>query len=226
MSGVAIAPFPACALQARRTTLLLGDGSGPTRRRSETGQRQTPRADETSGMTSLLIVTGPPGAGKSSVARLVADAVTTSALIEGDAFFGFLASGAIAPWLPASHDQNAVVTRAAGCAAGEFARGGLTTVFDGVIGPWFLDAFARAAGLDALDYAVLLPPVEVCQHRVATRQGHGFTDQDATAQMHRHFALADIADRHVITDPNASATEIAARVRVAQQQGELRYTVP
>lgn len=164
--------------------------------------------------------------GKSSVARLVADASPRSALIEGDAFFAFLANGAFAPWLPESQEQNTVVTRTAGRASGEFARGGFTTVYDGVVGPWFLDVFANAAGLAVLDYVVLLPPVEVCQHRVATRHGHGFTDQDATVQMHRQFTLTDIADQHVNTDPHATATEIAATIRAAQQRGELRYTVP
>ncbi len=50
----------------------------------------------------LLIVTGPPGAGKSTVSRRLADGYESSVLVEGDAFFGFLASGAIQPWLPAS----------------------------------------------------------------------------------------------------------------------------
>jgi cytidylate kinase len=73
---------------------------------------------------SLLVITGPPGAGKSSVARILADAAKHSVLIEGDAFFGFLASGAIEPWLPASNDQNTIVTKAAASAAGAFATGG------------------------------------------------------------------------------------------------------
>jgi len=45
-------------------------------------------------MPPLLVVTGPPGAGKSTVARLVTDRFEPSALVEGDAFFAFLARGA------------------------------------------------------------------------------------------------------------------------------------
>jgi energy-coupling factor transporter ATP-binding protein EcfA2 len=71
-------------------------------------------------MGSLLIVTGPPGAGKSTVAKLLADSMPRSVLVEGDAFFGFLANGAIDPWLPESHEQNTVVTKAAGKATGEW----------------------------------------------------------------------------------------------------------
>jgi hypothetical protein len=86
-------------------------------------------------MGTLLVVTGPPVAGKSTVACMVADTAEHSVLVEGDALFGFLASGAIEPWLPDSHAQNEVVTRAAAAAAGHFAGGGFTTFYDGVVGP-------------------------------------------------------------------------------------------
>lgn len=116
-------------------------------------------------MGSLLVVTGPPGAGKSTVSHVLVDAAERSVLVEGDAFFGFLGRGAIEPWLPESNDQNTVVTRAAASAAGYFADGGFTTVFDGVVGPWFLPTFAAATALDRLDYITLLPPVEICVGR-------------------------------------------------------------
>jgi hypothetical protein len=89
-------------------------------------------------MGSLVVVTGPPGAGKSTVAQVLARAAEHSVLVEGDAFFGFLARGAVDPWLPESHDQNTVATRAAAAAAGVFALGGYATIYDGVVGPWFL----------------------------------------------------------------------------------------
>jgi len=48
-------------------------------------------------MGSLLVITGPPGAGKSTVARILAERVEPSVLVEGDSFFAFLARGAIPP---------------------------------------------------------------------------------------------------------------------------------
>lgn len=84
-------------------------------------------------------MTGPPGAGKSTVAQAIIDSLGVSegptALVEGDAFFAFLAGGAIDPWLPESHRQNTVVTETMALAAGRFASAEFITIFDGVLGP-------------------------------------------------------------------------------------------
>lgn len=175
------------------------------------------------------MISGPPGAGKSTVARVVAEASSPSVLVEGDAFFGFLASGAIEPWRPESHAQNTVVTEVAGGAAGRFALGGFHTVYDGILGPWFLDTFAEATGTDdRLDYAILLPPLERCLERVRSRIGHEFTDEDATIHMHAQFADAvgadGVAARHVITSDLETAADVAVEVLARQASGELRVT--
>ena len=176
-----------------------------------------------SSMAFLVVITGPPGAGKSTVAGLLAAEFDTSALVEGDAFFAFLAGGAIEPWLPAAHRQNEVVIRAAAAAAGRFVAGGYSTVYDGILGPWFLADFAAATALDHLHYAVLLPSVERCVAQVAGRTGHGFTDEAATRHMHRDFAAADIEQRHVLADSPGPAGETAAEVLRRIRNGTLRY---
>ena len=49
-------------------------------------------------MTELIVVAGPPGAGKSTVARILADGFERSALVVGDDFFAFVRQGYIDPW--------------------------------------------------------------------------------------------------------------------------------
>ena len=173
----------------------------------------------------LLIVTGPPGAGKSTVSRRLADGYESSVLVEGDAVFGFLASGAIEPWLPASSAQNEIVTEAAAACAGRFARGDYATVYDGVVGPWFLPTFARACGLATVDYVVLMPSVERCLQGVRTRLNHVFSDEDATRKMHQEFADAEVDDRHVLNDPPGDIDAVVAMIRSARERGDLAYCV-
>lgn len=165
-------------------------------------------------MPDLVVVTGPPGAGKSTVAAVLVDGFAHSALVPGDAFFGFLARGAVAPWLAEADDQNAVVTRAAAGAAGRLATT-MTVVYDGVVGPWFLPTFAQAAVLPdvRLHYVVLLPALEVCLERVRTRVGHGFTDDAASRHMYREFSDAALDAQHLLANPPADPTRCAARTR-------------
>lgn len=167
------------------------------------------------------MVTGSPGAGKSTVAPLVADQFERSALVDGDTFFAFLCAGAFDPWLVGAHAQNEVVTDAAAAATSAFVAGGYDTVYDGVVGPWFLPAFARRLSVTEHDYVVLLPPVEVCVARVASRVGHGFCDEAAARSMHEQFVAHRPADRHVIDDGSLSAAAIADMIVDRRRRGLL-----
>ena len=165
-------------------------------------------------MGSLLIITGPPGAGKSTVAKLVADAFDPSVLVQGDVFFEFLAQGAVPPWLPESQAQNTIVTEATAAAVGCFVRGDYTTVFDGIVGPWFLPTFIAAAGLDTIQYVILFPSLDVCLNHIRSRVGHGLRDEAAATKMHEEFAtsLNGIDPRHVLHDPMPTASQVANHI--------------
>jgi predicted ABC-type ATPase len=173
-------------------------------------------------MGSLLVVTGPPGAGKSTVSRLIADRYVSSVLVEGDAFFAFLRAGAIEPWLPESHQQNGVVTDAAAASTASFVAGGYDTVYDGVMGPWFLPAFARRLGLAEFDYVVLFPSFEECVERVRARVGHGFSDEAAARSMHEQFAADRPSSGQVIEGDRLDSQGMAHEVLRRRATGDLR----
>lgn len=140
-------------------------------------------------MGSLLVVTGPPGSGKSTTAAILAERMTPSALVDGDEFFRFLRNGRFDPWEPESSTQNELVTSIQAASADRYRAAGYHTVFDGVLGPWFLDRFA-AEITGPFDYAVLLPPLDTCLERIDARIGHGFGDLAATRSLHAQFTDA------------------------------------
>jgi cytidylate kinase len=174
-------------------------------------------------MPTLLVIAGPPGAGKTTISSLVSARLSPSVLLRGDAFFRFLDQGAQKPWLPEADEQNRTVIRASGAAAGQYTRGGYDVVFDGVVGPWFLPTFCRATGLDALHYAVLLPPVERCVRNVTTREGNQ-DDEPSTRHMHEQFDRADIATRHVINEPERTPEEVATGILARYRRGDFAYS--
>ena len=163
------------------------------------------------GVADLIVVTGPPGSGKSTVAPLLSRMFTASAVVAGDDFFSFIDQGYLQPWTAEADQQNETVAEAAAAAAGRLSIGGYTVVYDGLLAPGFLERFRVATGLSSLHYAVLLPPEQHCVDRVRSRAGHGFTDLPATRQMYRDFAEADLAPNHLITstaDPAHLASTI------------------
>jgi hypothetical protein len=62
-----------------------------------------------------------------------------------------------------------------------------------------------------MHYVMHLPPEATCLERVASRVGHGFTDQAAASHMYQEFARAAVEPRYVLADtgiPEALATNI------------------
>jgi energy-coupling factor transporter ATP-binding protein EcfA2 len=182
----------------------------------------TVRCEKISAVGDVTVVTGPPGAGKSTVAEQLAGLLHPSALVRGDDFFAFLRTGAIRPWLPEAHVHNTAVVEAAAAATGRLA-GYCDVVYDGVLGPWFLDTFLAAARVEQLHYVVLQPPLEQCLERVRNRQGHGFTDLDAATQMWHSFQQAHVDPRHVLDDHGRQPSDIANELVERLAAGTVRY---
>lgn len=122
--------------------------------------------------------------------------------------------------------QNRIILTSAGRAAGSFVSGGCTAIYDGIVGPWSLPVFTQATGLHQLHYAVLLPTLQQCLHRVATRQGHGFQDPAAAAHMHAQFTQAAIPSRHVLTDMPERPSDVANVLLQRFTDGSLLYPRP
>lgn len=165
----------------------------------------------------VTVVTGPPGAGKTTVARLLVDGPTPSVHLHADDFWTWIRPHAIPAYSPQAHQQNSIIMGVIVEAAFGFARGGYHVVLDGVVGPWFVDQFVQAArAFDiGMRYVVLRPSEDTTVQR-AVERGHGsLTDPNAVRAMYDQFRELGPYEKHVIDSTGLSSTVTAALVRRA-----------
>jgi hypothetical protein len=180
-------------------------------------------------LAPVLLLTGSPGCGKTTVAPLVADRHQPSVCLDLDWFFAKVRRGFIEPWRGEAHAQNRVILSAAAEAVATFAEGGYFTVAEGILYPFMLDLFAEACAPHgiSLNYAVLRAPIGVVQLRVQGRRSEpehsgALADASVVDDLWAQFESHGVEERHRVDSGERTPAAIAAEIDSRLGAGEFR----
>jgi tRNA uridine 5-carbamoylmethylation protein Kti12 len=173
---------------------------------------------------TVLLLTGPPGSGKTTVGRIVAARYDRSVHLEADRFFSSVVGGYVDPWDPAAHEQNAVAVEIACDAAARYAEEGYDTVLEGIFLPgWFYETARDRLSARSLDVstAILRPSLATTIERTRPRVPPKELPDEVLEQLWRGFADLGPLERHVIENDGETPERTAERVARALDQGAL-----
>ena len=169
-------------------------------------------------MSTVIVLTGSLGSGKTTVGKLLAERMSNGVHIETDIFYKFF-SHPTPPHLPEADSQNRAAI-AASCQAGKsLAMHGYNVVLEGILGPWFASFIRNEFEPQITDvrYVVLRTSLEEATRRVRQR-GDTSLDEVVSA-MHPQFENLGEWENNALDSSHMSAAEVVAQIQVQLAQG-------
>jgi predicted kinase len=171
----------------------------------------------------VIVVSGMPGAGKTTVSDMVAATFDRSVHLKADDVMASIVKGWVDPSSPDAAAQHEAVGGALAVSAMSFAGDGYATVVDGTIFPDGAEGLARACAARGLPchYAVLTTDLDTCWARATGRgEGRWPLEREPFAALHARFESLDLPERRVV-DASATADDVCDAVVAAFRAGRL-----
>lgn len=180
----------------------------------------------------LLLLAGPPGSGKTTVAPLVARAFAASAAVQSDWLWTTVVNGALDPWEPGAEPQNRAMRRASFSAAARLVEEGYCTVLEGIFAPsCFDDVRGELERLEVpVSYVVLRPSLNVCLARATGRRRDAqhtgaLAARGPIAMLYAQFSDLGAYEAHVIDSSELTSSATARRIVDLWGRGEARLSL-
>jgi cytidylate kinase len=173
-------------------------------------------------MSHVVIISGPPGSGKSSVAESLCERYDRTVHFETDRLYDSIRMGFVKPWLPGSGGQNRMVTRAAARAVTAYVRELYAVFIDAVCGPDLLEIYReelRSAGVP-VHFALLMPSEDETVRRALVREETLRVPEDVIRRMHAEFRSYGEFAGITIDNTDMTPDQAADRVMAACGAGQ------
>jgi chloramphenicol 3-O-phosphotransferase len=179
-------------------------------------------------MSQIVILSGPPGAGKSSVAESLCARYDRTVHLQTDDLFDWIRMGFISPWLPASDRQNHMIARAAARAASAYAEDLFAVFIDGVIGPHLLpDYIAELSSARVrVHFVRLMPSLDEILQRGLSRHAIPKVPEDLLRRGHAQFITWGDSAGCTIDSSGLTADQTGDRVMDACGRGDCLVYAP
>lgn len=175
-------------------------------------------------MPELLILSGPPGAGKTSAALALADRYDRVAHVDVDVLRHFVTpTGFIGPGRPGFERQYALAVRNACCLARNFLAERIAVIIDdaAVVDRAGLDLYLAELGVAGIGvhFVRLLPALDVCLERNQERE-QGRVAPERLRKVWQQYSAATNVPGVTLDNGDLSIYETADRLQALTTSGE------